>query len=111
MTVGLEANGILNDYFSIRAQAVADGEQRMVRQYLSGLLIGYEIAEAKHRSVADVDAPLVIIGQDRLARHYEHALNIAGLPSVVAEEDCLATGWLALARAGLDNAIQKEESE
>jgi len=110
VAVGLEAKGILNDYFAIRAQAVAGcGGDRNVRQYLSGLLLGYEIAEARGRSLADVDAPLVIIGQDQLARRYERALGIAGLPSVVADQDCLATGWLALARVGSDNARQKGE--
>nr|WP_308467100.1 2-dehydro-3-deoxygalactonokinase [Glaciibacter superstes] len=44
----MSAPGLLHDYFAIRAEVVARGAAReRIRERLSGLLIGYEAAQAK----------------------------------------------------------------
>ncbi|TNF20289.1 MAG: 2-dehydro-3-deoxygalactonokinase [Rhodobacteraceae bacterium] len=73
----------------IPAEASAD--------YLSGMLIGAEIAGGS----ADLQAqgPVTIIGRDDLADRYETALGLAGLQSHRAAPEIVARGHFTIAKA------------
>jgi 2-dehydro-3-deoxygalactonokinase len=74
----------------MEAEAVAD--------YLSGLLIGAEFADAAGRS----GERLVIIGASDLAGRYERAAERFGMEAERADAECTAAGLHAIAhRAGL----------
>ena len=95
---GLAAQGLLHDYFSVRAEVVTGtSPARSIRSHLSGLLVGYEITEASRRMRIAPDESLVIVGQGRLALRYAEAMRLADLTATdVSAEQCLARGWLAV---------------
>jgi 2-dehydro-3-deoxygalactonokinase len=63
--------------------------------YLSGLLIGAEIAEATRRSQSAV----TIVASAALAQRYTDALKLLGHDGTLAPEDCVAAGHRRIARA------------
>jgi 2-dehydro-3-deoxygalactonokinase len=70
-----------------------------VADYLSGLLIGTELAEAL---AADRPAAVVVIGSDALARRYARALDLAGVAHRAGRPDAAARGqWLVARAAGI----------
>ena len=98
--VGLASEGgLLRDLFSVRTLpltgALAAGA---TASYLSGLLIGAEIASARavHRGL---DAPVMLIGSDRLVARYGQALALASIRSERARDDAAAWGMLRIARS------------
>ncbi|MEZ5935744.1 MAG: 2-dehydro-3-deoxygalactonokinase, partial [Alphaproteobacteria bacterium] len=67
--------------------------------YLSGLLIGHEIAEALgNLEAAPGQAPILVIGSSGLAERYRAALAHAGLETTAPDDDAAAHGHVALAR-------------
>jgi 2-dehydro-3-deoxygalactonokinase len=96
---GLEAGGILHDYFAVRAEVVTGGASAEgIPSRLSGLLIGHEIAEALGRSLVAPGEPIAIVGDGELADRYGDAVGIAGLTATILPAvPCLARGWLLLA--------------
>ncbi len=66
--------------------------------YLSGLLIGAEVADQ-----AESDArPVHIIASDALAERYRAAVTSLGVDAEVVSSDCIVDGYVAIARmAGL----------
>jgi len=99
---GHGAPGILQRLFSARTLALFDElPQRSVAAYLSGLLIGAEIAEAR-ALVQDPEAMITIIGDPILGQHYLSALSVCGQPARQAAEDAAARGlWRIAAANGL----------
>lgn len=95
---GLAAAGLMHDYFSIRADVVTGtSSARCIPSQLSGLLVGYEIAEAVSRMQIASDETLVIVGQGSLALRYAEATRLANRTATeVSAERCLARGWLAV---------------
>ncbi len=68
-----------------------------VSDYLSGLLIGAEIAGAKAQGhTADI---VTIVGRSDLVDRYETALQIAGIDSRRASDDIAAMGHFEIAKA------------
>ena len=65
--------------------------------YMSGLLIGTEIAAAT-QDAANIGT-ITIVGRDDLADRYETALGIAGVKSHRAPDDIVAKGHFLIARA------------
>ena len=63
--------------------------------YLSGLLIGAEVAEATRQAKGAV----TIIASVALAQRYTDALRLLGHDSTLAPPDCVAAGHWCLARA------------
>lgn len=96
---GLESRGLLHDYFAVRAQVVTGGASATdIPSHLSGLLIGYEIAEALGRSLVTPGESIAIVGDGALVDRYIEAMDIAGLTATVLPAvPCLARGWLLLA--------------
>jgi len=82
---GVRTLGLFDD---VPADALAD--------YLSGLLIGAEIAEA---AAGDVGRPITVIGSAELASRYLNAIAHAGLQCRQSREWAAARGQYLLARA------------
>jgi len=96
--VGLaEGSNFLHDLFGVRSLPLFGKiTGTMVKDYLSGLLIG---AEVKGADVAQIKGPVTIIGRDDLADRYEIALSIAGLKTNRAPDDIVARGHFMIAQA------------
>ncbi len=85
---------LLNRIFSTRTLGLTDGlAPEAAASYLSGLLIGAEIASAAPQGA------FTIIASDTLAAHYEDAARHLGLEAQRAPPDCVAAGLLRIARA------------
>ncbi|WP_418592734.1 2-dehydro-3-deoxygalactonokinase [Ponticoccus sp. (in: a-proteobacteria)] len=91
---------LLSDLFTLRANGLLNGTGAGVsRARLSGLLIGAELAAARPYWLGQ---PVVILGEDALARNYLAALTAQGAEArSVAAEDITLAG-LKAARTGKD---------
>ncbi|MBN7783528.1 2-dehydro-3-deoxygalactonokinase [Ponticoccus gilvus] len=91
---------LLSDLFTLRADGLLNGTGAGVsRARLSGLLIGAELAAARPYWLGQ---PVVILGEDALARNYLAALTAQGAEArSVAAEDITLAG-LKAARTGKD---------
>ncbi len=105
-TVG---GGLLNRAFHARTGVLAGTlAGREVEPYLSGLLIGTEVAEAL-REVAD-DHPLALVADGVLAQSYRHAIEAAGRTlSVVDPQTAFIRGLFRVAdkNGSLDDARRR----
>ena len=66
--------------------------------YLSGILIGVEVASAMAAYASDMAKPVVLIGDDDLCRRYEWALDAAGLRPERASEGSTVQGHVRIAK-------------
>jgi 2-dehydro-3-deoxygalactonokinase len=87
---------LLNRLFGVRTAGLfGELSGADLPDYLSGLLIGAEIADAS----ATVGGTVHVIASDQLAQRYRHAARALGIDVAVVPEDCVAAGHLAIARA------------
>jgi 2-dehydro-3-deoxygalactonokinase len=92
--VGQEG-GLLNRLFSARSRALTgDLPEDEVRSYLSGLLIGDELASAVPAEPTEVH----LLGAPTLAALYEAALEKLGHRVVRLDADAVAAGLYSLAQ-------------
>lgn len=98
------AGALLGRLFAVRTLGLfGDLAASALASYLSGLLIGAEIAEVLAASGAGA-AGLAIIGEAALAERYRTACVELGLSAHLAAPDAAASGQFAIARdAGLLN--------
>jgi len=90
------AGALLNRVFATRTYGLMDKlPGTALSDYLSGLLIGAEVAEAAQQTSGAV----TIIASAALAQRYTDALRLLGYYSTFAPEDCVAAGHWRLARA------------
>ncbi|MBI3516695.1 MAG: 2-dehydro-3-deoxygalactonokinase [Proteobacteria bacterium] len=90
--------GLLHHLFSARAAGLfARIAEPHLASYLSGLLIGDEIASAL--ATVPADAPILLVGAPALCRRYARALTSAGRVADVLPETVGARGIHAIARA------------
>jgi 2-dehydro-3-deoxygalactonokinase len=90
------AGALLNRVFATRTYGLTDKlADTALSDYLSGLLIGAEVAEAT-RTTQD---PVTIIASPALAQRYTDALRLLGRDSTLAPQDCVAAGHWRIARA------------
>jgi 2-dehydro-3-deoxygalactonokinase len=90
------AGALLNRIFAARSYGLMDKlRDTALSDYLSGLLIGAEIAEATARTKSAV----TIIASAALAQRYADALKLLDHASTLAPEDCVAAGHRQIARA------------
>ena len=96
---GLEgASNLLHSLFHVRTLPLMGKIPSVATaDYMSGLLIGTEIAAATADG-GDV-GPITIVGRSDLSVRYEIALRIAGLESRHAPDDIVAKGHFLIARA------------
>lgn len=91
--------GLLGKLFRQRAGSLlGDFPANETAERLSGLLIGTEIAEARHFA-PDVDGPVVIVGGEALAARYAAALAALGIAHETAPADAAFAGQVRIARA------------
>ena len=97
------AGALLGRLFSVRTLGLfGDLPGTALASYLSGLLLGAEIAEALASSGAGPAAGLAIIADPPLAARYRDACAALGVPARVAGAEAAARGQFAIARlAGL----------
>jgi len=99
---GLAAGALLHDAFGARTLALA-GELHPdeVREWLSGLLVGREIRDARRWAEASGDdaSRVIVIGGDALAERYSRALARAGIRATTAPPAAAAAGLYRIARA------------
>lgn len=90
------AGALLNRAFATRTYGLMDRlSADALADYLSGLLIGAEVAEATRQTKGAV----TIIASPALAQRYADALRLMGYESTLAPENCVAAGHWQLARA------------
>jgi 2-dehydro-3-deoxygalactonokinase len=90
------AGALLNRVFATRTYGLMDElPGTALSDYLSGLLIGAEVAEAMRQTGNAV----TIIASPALAQRYTDALRLLGYDSALAPEDCVAAGHWRIARA------------
>jgi 2-dehydro-3-deoxygalactonokinase len=95
-----EGDALSTRLFSARGRLVADGKSTATAaDYLSGLLIGSEIAATPPLLGAEPGLPVQLIGDLQLCRWYRLALAQRGVETDVCDgEDAVLSGLLALHR-------------
>ena len=94
-------DGLASRLFSARARVVADGaSQDSTSEYLSGLLIGAEVASAPRLLGAPLDGPVQLIGDVGLCRWYEKALATRGVASHICDGDMAVLAGLKALQLG-----------
>jgi 2-dehydro-3-deoxygalactonokinase len=97
LRLGLGGQGLLGRLFSARTLPLMGAlPESGVADYLSGLLIGTELAEAL---AAERPTAVVVIGSDALARRYALALDLAGVAHRPGRVDAAVRGQWRVARA------------
>ncbi|WP_319518107.1 2-dehydro-3-deoxygalactonokinase [uncultured Martelella sp.] len=88
--------------FGVRTRGLTgDLAGNVLSEYLSGLLIGNEMAAGLGRRT-DPDAPLILIGEQALCDRYQKALRVLGGPPAEYIDDASPSGLYLVARkAGL----------
>jgi 2-dehydro-3-deoxygalactonokinase len=90
------AGALLNRIFATRTYGLMNKlSDTALSDYLSGLLIGAEVAEATRQTQSAV----TIIASPTLAQRYTDALHLLGTEGTLAPEDCVAAGHWRIARA------------
>jgi len=90
------AGALLNRVFATRTYGLMNQlPDTALSDYLSGLLVGAEIAEATKQ----IENPVTIIASPALAQRYTEALRLLGHESRLAPDDCVAAGHWRIARA------------
>jgi 2-dehydro-3-deoxygalactonokinase len=90
------AGALLNRLFATRTYGLMNRlPDTALSDYLSGLLVGAEIAEATRQ----IEVPVTVIASPALAQRYTEALRLLGHESSCAADDCVAAGHWRIARA------------
>ncbi|MBW3560516.1 MAG: 2-dehydro-3-deoxygalactonokinase [Proteobacteria bacterium] len=91
-----EGDALSSRLFSARGRIVADGKPAgTAADYLSGLLIGAEVAGTPALLGVDAGAPVQLIGDLALCRWYRQALSLRGVSSEVCDGEEAALAGLA----------------
>lgn len=90
VTRAKQPGGLLHHLFGLRAASLFDEiSEEEAASFLSGLLIGHEVAAALEEGVAP---PVMLIGARALTSRYAAALDGFGIPHRTAEPDVAAAG-------------------
>ena len=90
--------GVMNLLFSVRSRGLFEEIAGTgLKAYLSGILIGAEVAEASREMTADVDVQL--IGDRQLIQFYQEALRFFGWSSEPLFADLAAHGILNISKS------------
>jgi 2-dehydro-3-deoxygalactonokinase len=93
-----DGGGLATRLFSARSRVVADGRPAdTTAEYLSGLLIGADVASTPGLLGCEADTPVHLVGDVGLCRWYEKALSLKGLrPSICDGGLAALAGFRAL---------------
>lgn len=103
-----EGDALLARLFSARARVVGGGGVRPedVRAYLSGLLIGADVASSPRLLGAPADAPVSVVGDGRLCLAYQRALALRGVEAGVYDgEEAVLDGLRTIFQGLADKGI------
>lgn len=90
--------GLLNSLFQTRVKTILGISEAADNQsYLSGLLIGTEIGEAR-RAGYILNQPVTVLGADRLSELYILALKFCSIHGIAAPSEVAATGLFKIAK-------------
>ncbi len=93
-----KTSNLLHSLFHVRTLPLLGKiSKEATADYMSGLLIGTEIATATHE-LDELEA-ITIVGRDDLSERYELALRLAGFESRRSPDDIVAKGHFLIARA------------
>lgn len=89
MEQGFYDSSLMRRLFEVRAARVLGKlAKTSVSDWLSGLLIGHEVAQIQqHYSLSREHGPLVLVGSPALTQRYLPALKMAGIQALVIEGD------------------------
>ncbi len=93
---GFSARGLLHDLFAARSRALSATADFAIRSHLSGLLVGYEIAEARTRGLLPADGTVALLSEGALDRVYGAALRLCGIEPQTAPADLFGRGAVEL---------------
>jgi 2-dehydro-3-deoxygalactonokinase len=97
-----EGDALAARLFTARSRVVGGGGLRPqdVRAYLSGLLIGADVAATPRLLDAPAGAPVSVVGDSRLCRAYQRALSRRGVDAAIHDgESAVVAGLHAIFRA------------
>ena len=81
-----DGGGLSARLFSVRARLVGDGKpDGTTSEYLSGVLIGSEVAAVPRLLGVEPGEPVQLVGDVGLCRWYEKALSLNGTPSTICD--------------------------
>jgi 2-dehydro-3-deoxygalactonokinase len=84
-----QRGGLLHHIFGVRTRILAsDLEAASLADYLSGILIGHELAEAK------MAPPILVVGESSLSSLYQRALAYSGIEADLVAGDLATTRGL-----------------
>ena len=87
---------LLSRLFAVRTAGLfSELQAEELSDYLSGLLIGAEMADASDRG----SRPVGIVASNALAERYHAAADMLGMRADIVPSDCIAAGYVAIARA------------
>lgn len=85
---GIASADLLPDLFEVRAAHVLEALPKSdVSEFLSGLLIGNEVADMVRRYQPDAAQPITIVAGPSLAERYRQALSLMGFSAQVMDGD------------------------
>lgn len=99
-TLHQHGRSLLSSLFQVRVNSILGLQpEKRGRSYISGMLLGCEIAEATGSGFSPQDmAPLLVIGSDKLSRLYLEALAHLEYSAQSAPENLAARGLFKLAQ-------------
>jgi 2-dehydro-3-deoxygalactonokinase len=81
-----------------------------VEDYVSGLLIGHELAGMLASWFIDESGEVLLCGDEQLNERYRRALQSLGVPVAVAAADCAPAGmWQIACASGLVSGPDKDD--
>ena len=96
-----DGDGLASRLFSVRARVVADGKSAdTTSEYLSGLLIGADVASAPRLLGVEPEEPVQLIGDIGLCRWYEKALAARGITAHLCDGDLAVLAGLKALQQG-----------
>jgi 2-dehydro-3-deoxygalactonokinase len=93
---GFSAEGLLHDLFAARSRGLSAPADFPIGSYLSGLLVGYEIAEARTRGLLPADGTVALLSEGALKDVYRAALGLCGNDAHAAQADSFGRGAVEL---------------
>jgi 2-dehydro-3-deoxygalactonokinase len=94
-----DGNGLAYRLFTTRSRAVTGDAPRSTTSYLSGLLVGAEVASLPCVFEFDPARPIALLGNPQLCRWYERAMARAGIRTTFFDgEDAVILGLLEIRR-------------
>lgn len=88
LEIGCNDSSILSRLFEVRAAHILGSRApESISDFLSGLLIGHEVAQMQRQLSLDTQRPLTLIAGSALVQRYQQAMTFAGIPAQQLDGD------------------------